>query len=171
MNYCSECGAKVRVNMPPGDTKPQHVCTSCHTIHYQNPRVVAGCLVSSEDRVLLCRRAIEPRRGFWTFPAGFQELGESTSECAIRETLEETNANVEIDSMHCLICLIYLKSICSIELDWSRISQLDSKHQNFVCSMSSPSLGARSLSKQSPKPSRATSSIARMVCSPCMLKL
>lgn len=98
MNYCSNCGARLVLRTPPGDDRPRHICDSCHTVHYQNPRVVAGCIPHWEGEVLLCRRAIEPRYGLWTLPAGFMENGETTSEAAIRETREETNARVEIEA-------------------------------------------------------------------------
>ena len=73
MKYCSVCGEQVRVGVPIGDNRPRHICDACGTVHYQNPKVVAGCIASWEDRILLCRRAIEPRRGLWTVPAGFME--------------------------------------------------------------------------------------------------
>jgi ADP-ribose pyrophosphatase YjhB (NUDIX family) len=95
MNFCSNCGASIVVKIPEGDNRERHVCDSCETIHYQNPKIVAGCVPVWQDRVLLCRRAIEPRYGLWTLPAGFMENGESTLQAAVRETLEEANAIVE----------------------------------------------------------------------------
>ena len=79
MKYCSQCGAPVSRNIPPGDTHERFVCAACQTIHYQNPKMVVGCIPEWEDRILLCRRAIEPRHGFWTLPAGFMELRETTA--------------------------------------------------------------------------------------------
>jgi len=102
MNFCSRCGATVRLEVPPGDDRPRHVCGACGTVHYQNPKVVAGCIPQWGDRLLLCRRAIEPRYGLWTLPAGFMENGETTAEAAARETLEEANARVEIDALYTL---------------------------------------------------------------------
>lgn len=96
MNYCSHCGARVSLRVPPGDTLPRHVCDACHAVHYQNPRLVVGCIAEWGDRILLCRRGIEPRYGLWTLPAGYLEMGETTAEGALRETLEEANARVEI---------------------------------------------------------------------------
>ena len=84
MKFCSCCSAPVVVQIPEGDRLPRHVCTDCGTIHYQNPRIVAGCIPEWRGRVLLCRRAIEPRRGFWTLPAGFMENGETTDAAAVR---------------------------------------------------------------------------------------
>lgn len=94
MRFCSHCGQPVELRIPDGDDRYRHVCTHCTTIHYQNPRVVVGCLPVSGDRVLLCRRAISPRHGFWTLPAGFLENGETTQQGAERETWEEARAKV-----------------------------------------------------------------------------
>ena len=111
LNFCSCCGASVELIVPSGDTRIRHVCIACHTVHYQNPRIVAGCLVTHENRVMLCKRGIEPRAGYWTFPAGFQELGETTSECATRETVEESNAAVELVSLYALYDLPYISQV------------------------------------------------------------
>ena len=94
MIYCSNCGERVTEKVPAGDDRPRHVCDSCHTVHYQNPKIVAGCLPIWDKRVLLCRRAIAPRHGLWTLPAGFMENGESTEQAAARETWEEACARV-----------------------------------------------------------------------------
>jgi ADP-ribose pyrophosphatase YjhB (NUDIX family) len=95
MNYCSQCGHELVVKMPPGDHLPRHVCERCGAIHYQNPKLVVGCLCEWQDKVLLCRRAIEPRAGFWTLPAGFMENGETVEHGAARETREEALAEVD----------------------------------------------------------------------------
>ncbi len=100
MKFCSQCGAPVTLRVPPGDTLERHVCNVCHVIHYQNPRMVVGCIVEWDDRVLLCRRAIEPRHGLWTVPAGYLEKGETIEQGAERETLEEANARVEIGPLY-----------------------------------------------------------------------
>ena len=99
LHFCTRCGAPVTVRVPAGDDRPRHVCEACGTIHYQNPRVVAGCVIEWGDQVLLCRRAIEPRRGFWVFPAGFMENGETIEEAAEREAREEANASIVIDRL------------------------------------------------------------------------
>ena len=99
MNFCSQCGAPVTSRVPPGDDRPRHVCDSCGTIFYSNPKIVAGCIPQWGEQVLLCRRAIEPRSGLWTLPAGFMENGESTAQAAARETLEEANARVEMGQL------------------------------------------------------------------------
>jgi ADP-ribose pyrophosphatase YjhB (NUDIX family) len=111
MNYCSQCGAPVNLEIPTDDNRPRHVCASCDVIYYQNPKIVAGCLPIWENKVLLCKRAIEPRRGFWTLPAGYMELGETTSEAAIRETLEEANARVELRGLFALFNLPHVSQV------------------------------------------------------------
>lgn len=111
MNYCSQCGAPVIQKIPPGDNLPRHVCAQCESIHYHNPKIVAGCIPEWEDQILLCRRAIEPRRGLWTFPAGFMEIGESTEQAAIRETKEEAHADVEITALHAVLSLPHIGQV------------------------------------------------------------
>lgn len=96
MKYCSSCGAAVAAKIPEGDSRERWVCVNCHTVHYQNPRVVVGCIPERDGKVLLCKRAIEPRHGYWTVPAGFMELGETIAAGAARETLEEACATVTI---------------------------------------------------------------------------
>ena len=90
MKFCSSCGSSVIQKIPQGDNRLRYVCESCDEIHYQNPRVIAGILPIYEDKILLCRRSIEPRVGYWTLPAGFLENGESTLEGAMRECVEES---------------------------------------------------------------------------------
>jgi ADP-ribose pyrophosphatase YjhB (NUDIX family) len=94
MKYCSNCGAAVALVLPPGDDRPRYVCPACGTVHYQNPRMVVGCIPEWEDKILFCRRRIEPRAGKWTVPAGFLENGETVAAGAARETLEEARARV-----------------------------------------------------------------------------
>jgi len=111
MKFCSNCGASVALRVPDGDSLPRHVCDACHTIHYQNPRMVVGCIPEWEDRILLCRRGIEPRHGLWTVPAGYMENGETTFHGAIRETLEEANARVEIQSLYALYNIPHINQV------------------------------------------------------------
>lgn len=111
MKYCSVCGARVRVGVPDGDNRPRHICDSCGTIHYHNPKIVAGCIAHWEDRILMCRRAIEPRYGLWTVPAGFMENGETTCEGAIRETVEEANARIDIDDLFITVNLPHINQV------------------------------------------------------------
>ncbi len=105
MKFCSQCGAQVRIEIPPGDNRPRHVCPGCGAIHYHNPKMVVGCIPEWEDKILLCRRAIEPKYGLWTLPAGFMENGETTAEGAARETLEEAGARVEMLGLYAMISL------------------------------------------------------------------
>ena len=96
MKYCSACGSLVARKTPSDDNRERWVCERCDVVHYQNPRIVVGCVPEQDGRILLCRRSIEPRSGYWTVPAGFMELGESLAGGAARETLEEACATVEI---------------------------------------------------------------------------
>jgi len=111
MNYCSQCGEPISRAIPPGDNRIRYVCASCGMIHYQNPRIVAGCVPEYQDRILLCKRAIEPRSGFWTVPAGFMELDETLPDAAARETLEEANARVEIGAMIASVDVIQARQV------------------------------------------------------------
>jgi ADP-ribose pyrophosphatase YjhB (NUDIX family) len=106
MNYCSNCSAPVTVRVPTGDNLPRYCCDNCGTVHYRNPLVVAGCIVETDDGLLLCRRAIEPRAGFWTMPAGFMENGETLAEAAQRETREEACAEVELLGLHSIVSVV-----------------------------------------------------------------
>lgn len=111
MKYCTECGRQVTLKTPVADNRPRYICESCETVHYQNPKIVAGCLVEHDNRILLCRRAIQPRYGFWTLPAGFMELGETTTEAALRETLEEAQASVDIDGLFAVFNLPHVDQV------------------------------------------------------------
>jgi ADP-ribose pyrophosphatase YjhB (NUDIX family) len=107
IHFCRQCGASVEHRVPDdGDTKTRAVCPACGTIHYQNPLNVVGTVPHHEGRVLLCKRNIEPRRGFWTLPAGFMELGESTAEGALRETQEEAGAEIELEGLFTLLNVV-----------------------------------------------------------------
>ena len=106
IKYCSSCGQTVSWRKPQDDTYARWICDGCGRIHYQNPLVVVGCVPERDGKVLLCKRAIEPRYGYWTVPAGFMELGESTAQGAARETLEEACARVEIGHMFASVDVI-----------------------------------------------------------------
>lgn len=111
MKYCSQCGHPVNLRVPPGDSLPRFVCDACQTIHYQNPKIVAGCIPEWEDRILLCRRAIEPRYGLWTIPAGFMENGETVAAAAARETREEACAEVRECSLYGVFNLPHISQV------------------------------------------------------------
>ncbi len=111
MKFCSQCGASVTLRVPSGDTLERHVCDACHVIHYQNPRMVVGCVVEWDDRILLCRRAIEPRHGLWTVPAGYLEIGETLEQGARRVTLEEANARVEIGPLYAVYNIPHISQV------------------------------------------------------------
>ena len=111
MKFCSQCGGAIVRQVPAGDTHERHVCTACATIHYQNPKMVIGCIPEHEERILLCRRAIEPRLGLWTLPAGFMELNETTAEAAAREAREEAKAAIEIGDLYTLYSLPHIDQV------------------------------------------------------------
>ena len=112
VKYCASCGSpRIERVVPDGDTLVRDVCAACGTIHYQNPKVVVGCLPEWEDRVLLCKRAIEPRMGLWTLPAGFLENGETLVDGALRETLEEADARVAIGDLYAVISLAQINQV------------------------------------------------------------
>jgi ADP-ribose pyrophosphatase YjhB (NUDIX family) len=111
MKFCSNCGGAVLSRVPPGDSLPRHVCDACGSIHYQNPKLVLGAIPEWQGRLLLCRRAIEPRYGYWTLPAGFMENAETTAEAAARETLEEAGARVEMGEAFSMISVPYVNQV------------------------------------------------------------
>ena len=112
MNFCSHCGsAAIELRVPDGDNLPRFVCAACGTIHYLNPKIVVGCLPEWEGKVLLCKRAIEPRRGLWTLPAGFLENGETLLAGALRETEEEARARVEPLDLYTVISLPQINQV------------------------------------------------------------
>ncbi len=111
MNFCIKCGASVSMIVPDGDTRERAVCDNCGHIHYVNPRIVTGCLPVHKDQVLLCKRAIEPRYGFWTLPAGYLENGETVAVGAARETMEEANANVTGLELYTVFSLPHISQI------------------------------------------------------------
>lgn len=111
MKFCSHCGQSVVLRIPEGDDRERHVCDNCNVIHYQNPRIITGCLPIYEDKVLLCKRAIEPRYGLWTLPAGFMENGETTEQGALRESWEEARANIAVDSLYTLFNLPHINQV------------------------------------------------------------
>jgi ADP-ribose pyrophosphatase YjhB (NUDIX family) len=115
MKFCSECAHPVALAIPEGDNRPRYVCAQCDAIHYQNPKLVIGSLpvweADGELKVLLCKRAIEPRHGYWTLPAGFMENNETTSDAAIRETEEEAGAHIELGPLYTLINVSHVHQV------------------------------------------------------------
>lgn len=106
--YCARCGEPTRIEVPVDDNRPRAVCSGCGHVHYENPRVVVGAIIEHDARILLCRRAIEPRLGYWTVPAGFLEIGESVIEGARRETAEEARADIEVVGPHSHLCIPHI---------------------------------------------------------------
>lgn len=101
ISFCSACGHATHRILPEGDSRLRDVCTStaCALVHYENPKIVAGTLPLWQGKILLCKRAIEPRLGYWTLPAGFMELSETCEQGAVRETWEEAAAKVSVRSL------------------------------------------------------------------------
>ena len=124
IKHCRACGTRVAYVVPSDDNRERAVCPACATIHYENPLNVVGTLPTWGEQVLLCKRAIEPRHGLWTLPAGFLELGESTAEGALRETDEEAGAQIELGSLFTLLNVV-------------RVGQL---HLFYLAAMTSPAL-------------------------------
>jgi ADP-ribose pyrophosphatase YjhB (NUDIX family) len=125
IRFCRACGSAVAYVVPAGDNRERAVCPACGTVHYENPLNVVGTVPVWGEHVLLCKRAIEPRYGLWTLPAGFLELGETTAEGAIRETIEEAGAQIELGPLFSLlnvvrvgqVHLFYRATMTSPELD------------------------------------------------------
>jgi len=111
MKFCSQCASPLVLRIPADDSRERYVCEQCGTIHYENPRNVVGSIPIYGDQVLLCRRAIEPRYGFWTLPAGFLEIGETSSAVAVRETIEEAGANVAIGPLFSLLNVVHAQQV------------------------------------------------------------
>ena len=124
MKYCTSCGTgPLAFRIPDGDTLPRFVCGACGEIHYQNPKIVVGCLPEHDGRILLCKRAIEPRHGLWTLPAGFLENHETVEAGALRETLEEASARVHLGELYTLISLPQLSQVYMVFR--ARLADLD----------------------------------------------
>ncbi|PIE60917.1 MAG: NUDIX hydrolase [Desulfobacterales bacterium] len=111
INFCSQCGSSMIKKIPRDDDHLRDVCSKCSHVHYENPKVVVGTIPIFEDKILLCRRNIEPRKGKWTLPAGYLENGESVQDGAVRETLEETLARVEIIAPYRMFNIVFVEQI------------------------------------------------------------
>ena len=115
MKFCSECAAPVALTIPPDDNRLRHVCPQCGVVHYENPKLVVGSIpvwdLHGQTRVLLCRRAIEPRLGYWTLPAGFMENGETTAAAACRETEEEASARIALHGLFSMLNVAHVNQV------------------------------------------------------------
>jgi ADP-ribose pyrophosphatase YjhB (NUDIX family) len=121
MKFCTVCGNSVHVAIPTDDNRERHICKTCGEIHYHNPKNVVGTIPLWENKILLCRRAIEPRKNYWTLPAGFLELHETSAEGAVRETLEETGATVDVGALFTILNVPHIGQI-----HWFYIAQMTS---------------------------------------------
>lgn len=135
MKYCSSCGATVALRIPEGDNRERYVCDNCQTIHYQNPKIVSGCIPEWDGRILLCKRAIEPRYGLWTVPAGFMENGETTEQAAMRETWEEACARVEIESLYGLFSIPHISQVYMLYRGELVNGQYRPGHESLACDL------------------------------------
>jgi len=111
IRFCNSCGAAVTHRVPEGDSLPRAVCDACGHIQYENPKIVVGSLPLAGERILMCRRAIEPRYGLWTLPAGFMENGETAAQGAAREALEEANARIEVGELYTLFSVAHISQV------------------------------------------------------------
>jgi len=114
INYCNNCGNEVSQIVPDGDQKTRDVCTECGAIHYQNPKIITGCLIEHQQKILLCKRAIEPQSGKWTLPAGFMENNETLEQGAARETIEEANAQVKSMNLYAVYDIPHISQVYMI---------------------------------------------------------
>lgn len=111
MKFCSACGSAVSLRVPSGDDRHRHICDDCETVHYQNPCIITGCIPVYGDRILMCKRAIAPRSGYWTLPAGFMENGETTAEGALRECREEANACAVDPELYTMVDIPHINQV------------------------------------------------------------
>lgn len=113
MKFCNVCGGSINRLIPKGDNRERYVCSDeeCGEIHYQNPRIITGCLPIYKEQILLCRRAIEPRLGLWTLPAGFLENQETTQQGAERESIEEANTNLVVKELYTIFDIPHINQV------------------------------------------------------------
>ena len=129
MKFCGDCGSKVEKRIPEGDNLERDCCTKCDSIHYSNPKVIVGTVPIKDNKVLLCKRAIQPRYGLWTLPAGFLENGETIEEGAFRETKEETNTEVKMGNLYAIFNIPQINQVYMLHLaevineDYSKTSE------------------------------------------------
>lgn len=135
MAYCLQCGHAAERKIPEGDHNLRLVCPNCDYIHYENPKVICGALVVHEDKVLLCRRAIEPRYGYWTLPAGFMEIGETVAEGAARETIEEAAATAVEPHLYCIYDIPDIGQIYMLYLTTLKDGQFGVGPESLECAL------------------------------------
>jgi len=138
VKYCSNCAAEVELKIPEGDNRPRYVCPQCGMIHYENPRMVVGCIPVWEEKILICRRAIEPRHGLWTVPAGFMENGETLEQGAMRETEEEAGARVRIERLHAVYSLPQVNQVYVIFLAPMLDGRFEAGLESLECKLVTP---------------------------------
>ncbi len=138
MKYCSNCSKSLTYKIPEDDTILRYVCDHCGMIHYQNPRMVVGCIPVWQNKILMCKRAIEPKYGLWTIPAGFMENGETVEEGAIRETTEESGANVKIVRLHTIYSLPNVNQVYAIFLADMVDNYINAGAESLECKLCKP---------------------------------
>lgn len=139
MAYCLQCGHQADLCIPTGDSRARIVCPACQYIHYENPKVITGTLCVFDGKILLCKRAIEPRLGFWTLPAGFLELGETMCDGAIRETKEEAEAVAYMPRLYTLFDIPHFGQIHAIYLAQLKDGQFGAGTESLECRLFAPS--------------------------------
>lgn len=135
MAFCQQCGHPVQSLIPQGDNRPRLVCPSCGHIHYDNPKLICGALVVHDDKVLLCQRAIEPQYGLWTLPAGFMEIGETTAQGAMRETLEEADAIAINPRLYCIYDIPEIGQVYMLYLTQLQDGQFGVGSESLQCEL------------------------------------
>ena len=138
MKYCSHCRAEVTFDIPDGDNRHRHICRNCDTIFYENPRIVAGTLPVLDGRILLCKRAISPRKGYWTLPAGFMENGESTEQAALRETWEEAEARPVLGNLYSMITVPHINQVHIFFLADMQVPELSAGPESLEVALFTP---------------------------------
>lgn len=138
MPFCLHCGQPATHSIPKGDSRVRIICFSCGYIHYDNPKMVCGTLAITKNKILLCRRAIEPRLGFWTLPAGFMEIGETMEQGAVRETYEEADAHALNPKLYCLFDLPHVGQIHAMYLTTLKDGHYGVGSESLECRLFDP---------------------------------
>lgn len=135
MPYCLQCGTKAYRRIPEGDNRERIVCDACGYIHYQNPNIICGALVIHQNKILLCKRAIEPQYGLWTVPAGFMEIGETVKEGALRETIEEAEAVATQPQLYCLYDIPHIGQVYMLYLSQLKDGKFGAGMESLECQL------------------------------------